>query len=137
MLLHTYHSSGVDFVLFLRFVCDRDSDDEELLTLQERQKQLLAGRSRAREEGALESTWAKASSPALNTTAAPAAAPAKATAEGATLATSGLPPRVILKPAASSPVEPVSVSITIQMCHHSSPQVCKDLLAVGYRLLQF
>ena len=136
MLLHTYHSSGVDFVLFLHFICDRDSDEEELLTLQERQKQLLAGKSHAREEGALESTGAKVSSPTPKVTPAPTAMPTTATAEGVTLATSNLPPRVILRPAASSLMEPVSVNLFVQMCHHSSPQVCKDLLADGCRLLQ-
>ena len=121
--------------MLLRLACGRDSDEEELLTLQERQKQLLAGKLRAREEGALESTGAKVSSPTPKITPAPTATPTTATAEGVTLATSNLPPRVILKPAASSPMEPVSANLFVQMCHHSSPQVCKDLLADGYRLL--
>ena len=125
---------GFYYALVLSLTQNRDSDEEELLTLQERRRQLLAGKSRAPEEGALESTGAKTDLPAPSTATTPTAAPAKVITEGAKLSTSGLPPRVVLKAATTSPAEPVSVNTFVQMCHPSSPQVREDLLADGYRL---
>ena len=84
------------------------------MTLQERRKQLLAGKSPAPEEEALESTGAKGDSPALATIVAPSTAATKVVKGGATLTTGGLPPRFSLKlteTAAASPSGPVSVDI--------------------------
>ena len=129
------------FIPFPHLVYCRDSDSEELVTLQERQRQLLAGKSPAPEEEALESTGAKGDSPAPTATIAPSTATGKVVKEGAKSTTGGLPPRITLKPtkpAAASPSELVSAAVLCTHVftgyHHSSPQVCEDLLADGCRL---
>ena len=70
------------FIPFSKSVCCRDSDGEDLVTLQERQKQLLAGKSPVPEEGSLESIGAKGDSSVPITAVAPLKKTAKEAKEG-------------------------------------------------------
>ena len=87
----------------------RDSDSEEVQTLEERRKLIIAGKMVTSTEGALESTGAKND---LVTPAATASSPKVAIGEGVAATTGGSAPQDTLVVAEPSPLLPPDAHVS-------------------------